>query len=164
MFILFWKFENFDWIRLRNPRLLLRLNKIVSKERAIAFELTIGKHKQTDVERFISLTATKIRNGYFTDDAPVIILGNGPMNRSRRIWNLVAKFITPATPKQNMIEQFFGAIKGHFARFRTLEALNESSNSNSILCRTSLQAICIAVYQDMAPANFCSWMNLVESS
>lgn len=150
-----WKKNVQATIRFRRPTLMLRLNMIMSQHSIIAFELSDTKHKQEDVIRFLKTVSVKIREENQISGPPVIVMDNGPKNRSRMIWQLASEghftpfFTTPCSPEQNCIEQFFGFSKKQFAALRTLNAINSASDSYRIFARAVVHAISEAAKKDL---------------
>lgn len=151
-----WKKGQESIIRLRRPTLMLRINMIVSREKVISFEIKKGKHCQEDVLRFLMVSSAHIKKTSCSKDPPVIVLDNGPKNRSRVMWSLATEghfrpmFITPSTPEQNFIEVFFGAIKRRFSRFRNLNFVNEAPDPDLAFRKAALMAMSEATKEDFA--------------
>ena len=150
-----WKINSDNLIRFHKPTLIWKVNMLVSSTEVIAFELSDGKHLQKDVEQFLIKASASIRKKDHRSETPLIVLDNGPKNRSKRMWTLASDghfrplYITPCTPEQNFIEHFFGAIKRHFSSLRNLDFLNAQKNPALIFSRALILAIKNAADKDL---------------
>lgn len=103
---------------------------LVEKDQVLAFELSDEDHRQSDIERFPRESLLNIRAKRNLVDPSIIVLDNGPKNRSRGLRVLANSgpfmlfYTKPTSPEQNFVEQVFEALKCQFARLNIVESIN----------------------------------------
>ena len=121
------------------PCSFFKLNLVTSFQKIISFSLTFDAFGSESVAEFLNASANCIRRDKNHKGPIVILMDNGPKNRSKMIQNMVDNntfkviYTTPTTPQQNYSECLFQVIKHKLSKYEEDESQIKARSSKDYL-------------------------------
>ena len=134
-------------VQISHPAITLKLLSLVDRDRVVCFIISQKSFKSRCIFEFVARFLEKEALCRPNHERIYIVLDNSPKNRSEEMkslgkdTNATLMYITPGTPDQNMIENYFSIVKKCFSTLKTLEALNSSLGTKNAIFSCVLKAM-----------------------
>lgn len=140
------------------PCSFFKLNLVMSFTKIISFSLTFDLFDSQNVAEFLSASANYIRNDKDHKGPILILLDNGPKNRSKLIQEMARNnhfkllYTTPTTPQQNYAECLFQVIKQKILKMEEDKGKVQQKSSKAYLQEKILHVLFQLTKEDFVRA------------
>ena len=140
-----------------HPMTTLKLLSLTDKDGVVCFILSQKSFKSSCIFEFVTRFLEREEIKCLKNERIYLVLDNSPKNRSEEMKSvgrskyITLMYITPGTPDQNMIENYFSRIKKSFSTMKILETLNDKLATKNTIFFTVLKAMIEPINQNFQP-------------